>query len=282
MCLVAFAWMSHPRYRLVVAANRDEFHDRPAAALGWWTDDPRILAGRDLKASGTWMGMARSGRFGLMTNYRDLETPAPDAPSRGALVAGYLAGSTPPRDYLRELMSNSASYAGFSLVIGDEDSLFYFSNRECAEPRSLDPGVYGLSNHLLDSPWPKVTRTRERLQNAVQRAEIHPPDLLEMLADQTPAAEGAVPRTGLPAEWEQRLSAAFVLHDRYGTRCSTVMLADKDGHAVVYERRYDRAGHESGRTRLGFDTVSGTQPCVGVATGPQSAPGFAANDTSPE
>lgn len=255
MCLVAFAWKAHPRFPLVVAANRDEFHERPTAALAWWSDLPRILAGRDRQAGGTWMGMERTGRFGLMTNFRDLETPPPDTPSRGSLVTDFLKGSMSPAGYLEELSATAQRYAGFSLVIGDSDSIYYFSNRDCIEPRPLARGIYGLSNHGLDSPWPKVTRTRTQLAEAVNKPDIDPSTLFEMLADRMIADDASVPHTGLPAEWERRLSAPFVLHENYGTRCSTVVLADNHDRCTVFERRFDSTGHETGRTRIRFDKL---------------------------
>lgn len=282
MCLVAFAWRAHPRFHLVVAANRDEFHERPTAALGWWTDDPRILAGRDQQAAGTWMGMERSGRFGLMTNFRDLETPPPDTPSRGSLVAEFLKGSMPARDYLDKLAATARRFAGFSLVIGDSDSIYYFSNRDGSEPRPLAPGVYGLSNHSLDSPWPKVTRTRARLTEAVGKPDIDSSALFEMLADRTITEDAAVPRTGLPAEWERRLSAAFVLHESYGTRCSTVMLSDNDDRCTVFERRFDSAGCETGRTRIGFDRSRGSDVSLESSPGRGMTSGELPGDSSPE
>ena len=182
MCLLVLAWNVHPRYRLVLAANRDEFHDRPAAPLGWWQDAKGIVAGRDLRGSGTWMGAARSGRFGVVTNFRDLEPPpTPDAPSRGELVPGFLADTTSPQRYLDELRGHAARYAGFNLLVGDADALHYYANRNGVTSTQLTPGVYGLSNHLLDSPWPKVLRTRERLGGLARRDALEADRLFELL-----------------------------------------------------------------------------------------------------
>ena len=167
MCLLVLAWKSHPRYRLIVAANRDEFHDRPTAPLGWWPDDSRILAGRDLRGSGTWLGAARSGRFGVVTNFRELERPAADAPSRGDLVTALPVRSDLAAGILRRPARPRAAYAGFNLLLGGPRSLYYYSNRDGLEARPLGRGIYGLSNHWLDSPWPKLLRTRTRLSELI-------------------------------------------------------------------------------------------------------------------
>lgn len=253
MCLLVVAWMSHPRYRLVVAGNRDEFHDRPAAPLSWWNDTPGVLAGRDLRAGGTWLGISRSGRFGCLTNFRDAVTPPPvDAPSRGALVTDYLVSGVEPAAHLDRLHDDAPRYAGFNLLLGDHRALHYFSNVGGAESRALAPGVYGLSNHRLDEPWPKLVRSRERI--AALLAEDGPVAevLFEVLRDDTEDPQGVRADSELPADLECALTAAFVRHPRYGTRSSTVLLVTRDGPGVVYERRYDAAGTQSGATRIEF------------------------------
>jgi uncharacterized protein with NRDE domain len=253
MCLLVLAWQAHPRYRLIVAANRDEFHDRPAAALGWWTDHANILAGRDLRGSGTWMGVSRSGRFGVVTNFRELERAAADAPSRGNLVPGFLAaGSASPLDYLQRVGERASLYAGYNLLLGGADALYYQSNRDGQSPRLLERGVYGLSNHWLDSPWPKLRRSRERLQELLAVERVEPETLFALLADRTPADLDETPDTGLPPDWERALSSPFVVHDRYGTRCSTVLLVEHDNRTAIFERRFDAAGALTGATRYAF------------------------------
>ena len=260
MCLLVVAWKKHPRYRLVVAANRDEFHDRPAAPLCWWNDDPRVLAGRDLKAGGAWLGASRSGRFGIVTNFRDLEPPpAPDAPSRGTLVPAFLTGATGPEEFVEELRGAAQRYAGFNLLLGGPDSLHYVSNRGATDARPLAPGIYGLSNHSLDSPWPKLVRTRQKFAAVIEREEPEAAALFDILADREPAGDAELPDTGLPPDWERALSAPFVLHSRYGTRCSTVMFVGHDGRTVVQERRFDAGGRETGVTRLEFSGVTTTE-----------------------
>jgi uncharacterized protein with NRDE domain len=266
MCLLVLAWLSHPRYRLIVAANRDEFHERPAAPMGWWADDPRIVAGRDLRGSGTWMGTTRTGRFAVVTNFRELERAPADAPSRGDLVAEYLrADASPTEGYLDALRVHAARYAGFNLLLGDGDALWYVSNRGGSEPRALDRGVYGLSNHTLDSPWPKLVRSRNRLAELLAADRVEPHMLFALLADPTRADLDETPDTGLPADWERALSSPFVVHERYGTRCSTVLLVAHDGHTTLCERRFDAHGAQTGASRIEFiarPTRASTNPAV--------------------
>jgi uncharacterized protein with NRDE domain len=254
MCLLVLAWNVHPRYRLVLAANRDEFHDRPAAPLGWWPETKGIVAGRALRGAGPWWGAARSGRFGVVTNFRDLEPPpTPDAPSRGELVPQFLAASTSPRRYLDELHGHAARYAGFNLLVGDAGVLHYYSNRNGVTSTQLAPGVYGLSNHLLDSPWHKVLRTRERLGALARHDALEPERLFELLDDRMPADDDQIVGTGLPPDWERALSAPFVVHGRYGTRCSTLLFIEHGGRVSMHERRFDAAGRQTGATRWQFE-----------------------------
>lgn len=252
MCLLVIAWASHARYPLIVAANRDEFHERPAAPLGLWREPPHILAGRDLRAGGTWLGVDRSRRFGVVTNFRDLQRPAEGAPSRGELIPRYLSRADGAGEFLAALEPDADRYSGFSLLLTDDRELWYASNRATPFARRLAPGIYGLSNHLLDTPWPKLARVRKAFAawlSASPQPSIEA--LLAILEDRTPAgANESLPRTGLPREWEQVLSAPFVLHPEYGTRCSTVVLRDVDGALLLRERRFDPAGELSGETAL--------------------------------
>jgi uncharacterized protein with NRDE domain len=254
MCLLVLAWKHHPRYRLILAGNRDEFHDRPAAPLNWWQDDPRILGGRDLKASGTWLGVARSGRFGVVTNYRDLQAPVENAPSRGQLIPRFLTGATSPKEFLDDLRGAAPRYSGFNLLVGGTRALYYYSNRG-PNPRALAPGVYGLSNHLLDTPWPKLARTRERFNALLSQQEIAPEDLFTMLGDREQATGSDLPSTGLPEDWERVVSAPFIVNERYGTRCSSVLLVERTGRTILQERRFDAAGIQSGNSRFEFTSA---------------------------
>jgi uncharacterized protein with NRDE domain len=255
MCLLLIGWKSHPRYRLILAGNRDEFHDRPAAPLNWWQDDARILAGRDLKAGGTWLGVARSGRFGVVTNYRDLQAPIEGAPSRGNLVPRFLTGATSPKEFLDDLRGAATRYSGFNLLVGGSRALYYYSNRGSKAPTALAPGVYGLSNHLLNTPWPKLTRTRDRFGALLGEADISLDQLFAILADREQAPADHLPSTGLPSDWERVVSAPFIVNERYGTRCSSVLLVERNGRTILHERRFDSNAVQSGTSRFEFTST---------------------------
>jgi uncharacterized protein with NRDE domain len=255
MCLLLFAWKTHPRYRLILAGNRDEFHDRAAAPLNWWQDDARILAGRDLKAGGTWLGVARSGRFGVVTNYRDLQAPVEAAPSRGNLVPRFLTGATSPKEFLDDLRGAAMRYSGFNLLVGGSRALYYYSNRGPKGPTALAPGVYGLSNHLLNTPWPKLTRTRDRFSQLIGDSEVPPESLFAILADRERASTDNLPSTGLPNDWERVVSSPFIVNERYGTRCSSVLLVERNGRTTLHERRFDASAVQSGTSRFEFTST---------------------------
>ncbi|MCC8999786.1 MAG: NRDE family protein [Candidatus Contendobacter sp.] len=242
MCLILIAYRYHPRYPLLVAANRDEFHDRPTAPLGFWEDIPQIVAGRDLKEGGTWMGIDRTGRFAAITNYRDPSRVLLDAPSRGHLVSDFLRSAEPARVYLDRLASKASAYNGFNLVLGDAGGLFYYSNRG-GELRALAPGLYGLSNHLLDTPWPKLERGRRALRQLLDRQPDPTPDeLLELLTDRALAPDSDLPHTGVPLEWERWLSPIFIAAPGYGTRSSTALRVDAGGQAWLVETTWADGG----------------------------------------
>jgi len=238
MCLILFAYRTHPRYRLVLAANRDEFHARPTAPMAFWDDAPAVLAGRDLAAGGTWFGVDRQGRFAAVTNYRDPQQVKPDAPSRGALVSDYLTGAESAWDYLQRLAPHGGEYNGFNLLVGDAAGLFYYSNRGTA-PMALKPGVYGLSNHLLNTPWPKVEHGRHGLA-ALLTTEVEPTldDLLTLLTDRTPAADQDLPNTGVSFDWEKLLSPLFIESPTYGSRSSTIFFMESDGTCRIAEKTW--------------------------------------------
>jgi uncharacterized protein with NRDE domain len=243
MCLLVIAWQAHPRYRLVIAANRDEFHDRPAAALAKWPAPDEILAGRDLRAHGTWLGLDRRRHFGVITNFRELQRPRPDAPSRGALIPDYLRGRRGAGQFLAGLEADASRYSGFNLLLTDGDSLWYASNRAGQFARPLPPGVYGLSNEFLDTPWPKLRRVRQRFDVWLSDSATPAESLFDLLDDRTPVtADEELPHTGIPLEWERALSAPFVLHPDYGTRASTVLLLEPSGAGYLAERRFDSTG----------------------------------------
>jgi len=248
MCLLVLAWQVHPRYRLIVAANRDEFHERPTAAMAEWSPPDEIIAGRDLRAGGTWLAVDRARRFGVVTNFRDLQRPAAGAPSRGHLIPAYLRNPASAGEYLEPLESAARAYSGFNLLLMDQDSLWYASNRAEHFATALAPGIYGLSNELLDTPWPKLQRVRRRFDSLVKGADaLSKSDLLAMLGDSTQAGVNEqLPKTGLSPEWEQMLSSPFIRNERYGTRCSTLVLLEHSGALSLTERRFDPSGHVIG------------------------------------
>lgn len=238
MCLIVFAWHVIPDMPLIAAANRDEFYARPAQIADWWQDHPQIYAGRDLQGGGTWLGITRDGRFAAVTNVRAPAEMRTDAPSRGILVANYLSGKMSPDDYLAAIRPHAADYNGFNLLIGDSTQLLWFSNRGDDDVRNgtaLAPGIYGLSNSLLDSAWPKVVRTKAQFasllcQGAPEEAYF------EMLTDTTCASDCRLPKTGLSIERERLLSAVCIESPDYGTRVSTLVRLQRDQPPVLIER----------------------------------------------
>ena len=251
MCLVLVVWRMHSEYPCVVAANRDEFHARPAAPAQWWVDHPRIVAGRDLKAGGTWLGLTRTGRFAALTNYRDPEQHRADAPSRGGLVLSMLESGASVAEGLDYLRRVGANYSGFNLIFSDGERLGIYESVG-GGGRELGPGIYGLSNHLLDTPWPKVRNAKSRLSAALSNMADTAP-VLALLRDDRPAPDAELPGTGVSLEWERLLSSAFVRAPEYGTRCSTVARIDRRGRAYFDEWSWDATGKEAGRMSLQFE-----------------------------
>ncbi len=239
MCLILLAYDAHPDYRLILAANRDEFYARPTAPAAFWDDAPQLVAGRDLKEGGTWLGLTRSGRFAALTNYRDLRAYRSDAPSRGQLVSGFLRGDMAADAYLDLLEREASAYNDFNLIFGDLAGLTYFSNRG-QRHSLLAPGVHGLSNEFLDSPWPKVNHGREALARLVAvGAPVRPEELFAILADRTTAPDHLLPDTGVGIERERLLSPLFIASPAYGTRSSTVILIDRANRVTFVERTFD-------------------------------------------
>lgn len=250
MCVLAFAWRDRVDYPVVIAGNRDEFHERPTTPAHWWTDHPDVLAGQDLMGGGTWMGLSRSGRFAVVTNIRERAGAGPsEPPSRGSLVTDFLASPLDPTAWGATVRPDA--YSGFNLIYGDLDGAHYLSNRDPA-PREFAPGVYGLSNHLLDTPWPKLVKTRERIAGCLHSETVQVADMFEVLSDTGLAGEDELPETGLPVQWERRLSSVFIVGEDYGTRASTVMMIGADGVAYFEERGFGRAGRPLDVRRFEF------------------------------
>jgi uncharacterized protein with NRDE domain len=238
MCLLLMAIRAHPRYKAIFAANRDEFYDRPTAQAAFWADAPQVLAGRDLRAGGTWMGITRSGRIAAVTNYRDPLTHRAEALSRGHLVSEYLRGKETPQSYIERLAERWHQYNGFNLVLGDREALFWCSNR-AAKEMALGPGIYGLSNRLLDTSWPKTERGKAGLKDLVdEEAELNPEGIFALLSDRREAEEASLPDTGVGLPLERVLSPIFIASPGYGTRSSTILVVDQGNRVTFLERTF--------------------------------------------
>ena len=248
MCLVLFALDVHPTQRLVVLANRDEFYDRPTAPSGWWEDHPQVLAGRDLNAGGTWMGVTRSGRWTAVTNVRDPASIRTGARSRGDLTRRFLTSRMRPDAYAQEVFHQRDAYNGFNLLVGDGRDTWIVSTR-LPEPRQLESGIYGLSNDTLDTPWPKVRRGKAGLARLLETTPLNESAAFDLLADAEPAADEALPNTGVGLAWERALSSPFIQMERYGTRTSTVLRVSRAGRVEWTERQ----SHDGASVRVSFD-----------------------------
>lgn len=249
MCLILFAYRMHPAYPLIVAANRDEFHARPTAPSGWWEDAPEVLAGRDLRAGGTWMGITRQGRFAAVTNLRNPELEQLDALSRGALVADFLRGNQAPSAYLEQVQQQANRFNGFNLLVADPTGLWYLSSR-APGVRTVDPGVRGLSNAPLGVAWPKTQRGERALAALLADADPKPEAILEVLADRTVAQASELPDTRVGPERERLLAPAFIMSPVYGTRASTVLLMTGSGAITWVERTFHPDGSTAGEARF--------------------------------
>ncbi|MEX0724415.1 MAG: NRDE family protein [Gracilimonas sp.] len=246
MCLITFAYKDHPKYNLILAGNRDEFYGRPTRKAQFWTeeDHPNILAGKDLEGGGTWLGVHKDGRWGALTNYRDPKIEKEDPPSRGELVLDYLSSGKSAMDYLQEVTQKADKYNGFNLLLWDTKGFYHYSNQN-KRVTNISDGIHGISNALLDTPWPKLTSANRQLKTITDQNEIDKEQLFELLKDETKASEDELPVTGIPRDLEKAVSSIFIKTENYGSRCSTVLLIDKKGNVDFTERSY-----EPGTTKL--------------------------------
>ncbi|MEQ9402181.1 MAG: NRDE family protein [Cyclobacteriaceae bacterium] len=235
MCLIVFAYNSHPDYKLILAANRDEFYERPTAVANWWEDHPEILGGRDLKAKGTWMGLDKRGRFAAVTNYRDLSNIRDDAKSRGDLPTAFLNGQKSSVQHAEDILPTADQFNGFNLLILD-DEMVHLSNYE-KKVNVLDSGIYGLSNALLNTPWPKVQLARQHFKSGIS-GNFSLSDLIQIMQNENTAKDQELPQTGLPIEMERAVSAMCIRTPDYGTCCSTAITIDYNGNVNFMERSY--------------------------------------------
>ena len=254
MCLIALSVGQHPDYPLILAANRDEFHARPTQEAHWWPDKPDVVGGRDLQAGGTWLAMHSNGRFAAVTNFRDAHREKAGLQSRGHLITGYLDSDASVIEYLQSIDGNA--YAGFNLLVADRRSAGYLSNRG-AGMRELPPGIYGLSNATLDDPWTKVTRTKARLAALLAENTVNESSLMRLLGDREKASADEVETNGLSFEMAHALTAPFIVHPVYGTRCSTVLTIDDAGRVSFLERRFDADGRQTGESKYAFESGKG-------------------------
>lgn len=234
MCLIVFGYNTIPGYRLILAANRDEFYERPTRAARFWDSDPSLLAGKDLVAGGTWLGVHKNGRIAALTNYRKMGSHNPDALSRGHLVTSFLQSRRPAKEFLTTL-PNPESYNGFNLLAGDAQSLYHFSNIT-ARSTPVEPGIHGISNALMNSPWPKVEKAKQKFRTLMNSDSLHEENLFRLLADTETYPSDQLPETGLSPEMEKAVSAIFIRTKDYGTRCSTVVRIKEDGSVRFTER----------------------------------------------
>lgn len=257
MCLILFSLHHHRGFPLIIAANRDERYERRSAALGFWPDAPQVAGGRDLEAGGTWLGITREGRWAALTNYRQPGSYRTDARSRGRLVSDYLVGAMTPEQYLASIEPGAHDYNGFNLLVGDLDAVHYLSNRD-GGARAIDPGVHGVSNHLLNTPWPKVSLGRKYLE----RLPTNSPgsiiaSLLERLRDATRPADAELPDADIGPDRNRALSPPFIAADHYGTRASTVIVVTEQGEVSIQERRFGPFAKPLGEGTLHFALARG-------------------------
>ena len=238
MCLILFSYQQHPEYKLILAANRDEFYARKTQSADYWIPEKHIIGGRDLEASGTWMGVSMHGKISMLTNYRDLTRIKPEAPSRGLLVADFLVKQSDPKEYFDEIEKTKEAYNGFNLIAGTADELWYVSNYS-GKPEPIQKGIHGLSNALLNSPWPKVEKGKSKLKNLIESNKLDENNLFDLLYDDMKAPDQHLPDTGVGLEKERLLSPMFIKSPGYGSRCSTVILISRDNSVRFVEREYN-------------------------------------------
>ncbi|MCH7402847.1 NRDE family protein [Belliella kenyensis] len=250
MCLITFNWKNHPKYKLILVANRDEFFQRPSAPLQKW--ESGFYAGKDLKAGGTWMGVHPHGRFAALTNYRDLKNPKENPKTRGDLVKDFLEGDTSPSDFLKQVDLDKDNYEGFNILLGDGQSMFYFSNyKEGIE--EIEPGLYGLSNALLDTPWTKLTLAKSKLQQAIDENALDPEELMQVVHSKKMDPDELLPNTGATLYQERHLSAQFIkIDDYYGTVNTTVLLWGNDDKIEIIERTFDQIKNIASDQKISF------------------------------
>ncbi|MCP3875066.1 MAG: NRDE family protein [Desulfobacteraceae bacterium] len=236
MCLIFFGYKVSKKYPLILAANRDEFYQRPTAPMHFWKDKPFLLAGKDLEQGGTWFGVHRNGKFAALTNFRDPSSMMPNAPSRGEIIVDFLETKTSVERWANNFLKGAEAYNGFNLIFGNKDTIYWLSNLKKSIEK-ISSGIHGLSNKFLNTPWPKIETGKIAFKKAINE-DATPTSLLDILKDQSRPDDKLLPHTGVGLEWERILSPLFIQSDIYGTRSSTVMLVDHGGNIDITERTY--------------------------------------------
>ncbi len=247
MCLTVFAYKVHPDYPLIFASNRDEFYDRPASPATFWYDHPSLLAGRDLKAGGTWLGITRDYRFAAITNYRDMSAIKKNAPSRGDIITNYISSNLATPEFLSLLKKSADSYNGFNLIAGDVNDLWYYTNQK-DDPVQIEPGYHTLSNAFLDTPWPKTEKALSEFKTVINEHGPEENRIFELLQNTERYPDESLPSTGLSAEMERVVSSIFITSKNYGTRCSTVICSNPDADTTFTEITYKKGEVEIDKT----------------------------------
>lgn len=256
VCLIIFAYDCHPSYRFILAANRDEYYRRPTEQARFWDSHPWVLAGRDLEMLGTWMGITRSGRFAALTNFRNPSAQILNPKSRGTLVSNFLCSQDFPDHYMLDVVNNRTIYNPFNLLVGDFTNLLYFNNQSSVV-LTLRAGIFGLCNHLLDTPWPKVRKSKQILADYLVNTPVVKPEFLfEILADKDLAQDNDLPDTGINRELEKMLSPIFIEGIEYGTRSSTVLLIDRNNHVIFQEKSFLQGQEQGDIVKIDFDICS--------------------------
>ena len=258
MCLIAVAWQTHADFPLALAANRDEFHNRPAAAADWWDTQHEVFGGRDLLQGGSWLALSRHGRLAAVTNVRRMIPPNPASPSRGTLVADFVRGGMSAEEFAASLAPHAEGYSGFNLLLHDGRQLRFCTNEPEFTSVALQPGIHVVSNASLDTPWPKSLRLQRAMQAFVNQRVASRNLLFSALADSEAATDNDLPNTGVGLEIERFLSPPFIRGDQYGTRASSVITISGEGHAEFAERRFGKSGEFSGETRQNLQIIEGT------------------------
>lgn len=251
MCLIFLSYNQHPKYPFIALANRDEFYERPAQPIHQWSEHPEVIAGKDVSAGGTWLGVTTTGHFAMLTNYRDMANIKSNAPTRGKLVSDFLIGKLDPSSYLQALNTSGASYNGYNIFLGSFTDPWYFSNQSNKIYR-LGSGSYGLSNALIDTKWPKLDEGKEKFISILEGESFDNEDLFSIMLDKKPAQDDSLPDTGIGYEIEKKLSSRFILMDGYGTRNTTLVKVDTHGNGQIIERTFDTQGSRASEKEIKF------------------------------